>query len=221
MQHLESATPPSVARLRTPLARWIRTSAAILLTLAAPAVSTSGALTTGLNGTSPAVRFPPGYGATLAATVAATALAAVLAALIARRDALAAIPVSLGLWAITGLSVVEAGIQLGHTGLTHWGIILIAASLTGAAAGMLLAACRRQPGQPPSPRTRRAPATCPGHTRPAKPTGQPAQTSAGRRGLYICGTPQHRPHRARTNQPGPAAAYGRRPHRYPLTSADG
>ena len=88
MQHLESPTPPSA---RVPLARWIRTPAAVLLTLAAPAVSTSGALTTGLNGTSPAVRFPPGYGATLAATVAATALAAVLAALIARRDALAGV----------------------------------------------------------------------------------------------------------------------------------
>jgi len=40
--------------------------------LAAPALSTSGALT-GLNGTSPAVGFPPGYGATLAATTLAAA----------------------------------------------------------------------------------------------------------------------------------------------------
>ena len=85
--------------------RYIRRSAAILLTLAAPLMSISGALTTGLNGTSPAVRFPPGYGVTLAATVAATTLAAVLAALIARRDALVAIPVSLGIWAIAGLAV--------------------------------------------------------------------------------------------------------------------
>jgi hypothetical protein len=43
-------------------ARWIRGTAAVLATLAAPAVATSGALTTGLNGTSPAVSFPPGYG---------------------------------------------------------------------------------------------------------------------------------------------------------------
>jgi hypothetical protein len=49
------------------------------MTLAAPAISFSGALTTGLNGTSPAVRFPLGYGVTLAATVAATTLAAALA----------------------------------------------------------------------------------------------------------------------------------------------
>jgi hypothetical protein len=140
-----------------PFARWIRRSAAILLTLAAPLVSISGALTTGLNGTSPAVRFPPGYGVTLAATAAATTLAAVLAALIARRDALVAIPVSLGIWAITGLSVVEAGLQLGYAGLTKWGVILVAASLIGAAAGMLLAARRGPPRQP----RHRAPATGP------------------------------------------------------------
>jgi hypothetical protein len=147
MQHLEStARPPA----RAPLAgwmsrsRWIRRSAAILLTLAAPFVSISGALTTGLNGTSPAVRFPPGYGVTLAATVAATTLAAALAALIARRDALVAIPVSLGIWAFTGLSVVVTGLQLGYTGLTKWGIILVVALVAGAAAGMLLAARRGQ-----------------------------------------------------------------------------
>jgi hypothetical protein len=62
------------------------------------------------------------------------------------------IPISLGIWAITGVSVVEAGIQLGHAGLTNWGIILTVASLIGAAAGMLLAAhrgpVRRQPRQP-------------------------------------------------------------------------
>ena len=139
MQHIELTARSSA---RAPLARWIRGSAAVLLTLAAPAVPTWGALTTGLNGTSPAVGFPPGYGVTFAATVAATTLAAVLAALIARRDALAAIPVSLGIWAITGLGVVAAGIQLGQTGLTQWGIILVAASLIGAAVGMLVAARR-------------------------------------------------------------------------------
>jgi hypothetical protein len=82
------------------------------------------------------------------ATVVATILAAVLAALVARRDALAAIPASLGIWAIIGLSVVAAGIQLGHVGLTRWGIILVAASLIGAAVGMLVAARRGQPGRP-------------------------------------------------------------------------
>jgi uncharacterized membrane protein len=122
MQHLDSATrPPAQAPPAGWMSRsrWIRRSAAILLTLAAPLVSISGALTTGLNGTSPAVRFPPGYGVTMAATVAATTLAAILTALIARRDALVAIPVSLGIWAITGLSAVAAGLQLGHTGLTE------------------------------------------------------------------------------------------------------
>ena len=127
------------------LARWIRGSAAVLLTLAAPAVSTSGALTTGLKGTSPAVIFPPGYGLTLVVTVAVTTFAAILAALIARRDALVAIPVSLGIWAITGLSVVVVAIQLGHTGLAHWGVVLVVASVIGAAAGLPLAAHRGRP----------------------------------------------------------------------------
>ena len=146
MQHLESAARPSA---QAPPAgwisrsRWIRRSAAILLTLAAPLVSISGALTTGLRGTSPAVSFPPGYGVTMAATVAATTLAAGLAALSARRDALIAIPVSRGIWAFTGLSVVAAGLQLGHSGLTRWGIILVVASVIGAAVGMPLAARRR------------------------------------------------------------------------------
>jgi hypothetical protein len=123
MQYPESAARSvhqSFARWMS-FPRWIRRSAAVLLTLAAPAISTSGALTTGLKGTSPAVMFPPGYGVTMVVTVTVTTLAAVLAALIARRDALAAIPVSFGLWLVTGLSVVIAGIQLGHTGLAHWG----------------------------------------------------------------------------------------------------
>jgi hypothetical protein len=163
MQHLESAGLP---RAHAPFARGIRAAAAVVIPLVAPVISMSGALTTGLNGTSPAVKFPPGYGATLAATVAATTLAAVLAALIARRDALVAIPVSLGIWAITGLSVVAAGAQLGHTGLTLWGVIVVAASVTGAAAGMLLAARRRRVGQQPG---LRAPATSqPSRTPPAR-----------------------------------------------------
>ena len=161
MQYLETAALRSA---HAPLARGIRVTAAALITLAAPALATSGALTTGLNGTSPAVRFPPGFGVTLAATVAATTLAAVLAALIARRDAPIAIPVSLGMWAITGLSVVAAGIQLGDPGLTGWGTILVAASVIAATAGMLLAARWRRARQQPGPRTR-----------------QPARTPAERR----------------------------------------
>jgi len=141
----------SFARWIAP-ARWMRRSGAVLLTLAAPAISFSGALTSGLKGTSPAVGFPPGFWVSLTATVAATTLAAVLAALIARRDALVAIPVSLGIWFITGLSVITAAAQLGHAGLARWGVILVAASLIGAAAGMVLAASRGRAGQPPSPR---------------------------------------------------------------------
>jgi len=144
MQHLETT---ALRSSHAPLARGIRVTTAVLLTLAAPAVSTWGALTTGLNGTSPAVRFPSGFGVTLAATVAATTLAAVLAALIARRDALVAIPASLGIWAITGAGVVAAGLRLGHAGLTGWGIVLTAASVIGAAAGILVAARRGQAGQ--------------------------------------------------------------------------
>ena len=137
MQHHESA---GLRPAHAPVTRGIRATAAVLIILAAPAISASGALTTALNGTSPAVRFPAGYGVALAATVAATAVAAILAALIARRDALIAIPVSLGLWLIIGLAVVVAGIQLGHAGLAHWGVVLVAASIIGAAVGMPLAA---------------------------------------------------------------------------------
>ena len=96
----------------------------------------------------PGWMFPPGYEVTLVATVAATTLAGVLAALVARHDALVTIPVSLGIWAITGLGVAAAGLQLGHTGLTHLGIILVAASLIGAAVGTLVAGRRGRPGQP-------------------------------------------------------------------------
>ena len=155
MQHLKPAgLPPAHA----PFARGIRGAAAALITLAAPVISMSGALTTGLKALSPRSGFPPGYGVTLAATVAATTLAAVLAALIARRDALVAIPVSLGLWAITGASVVAEGLQLGHAGLTGWGWILVAASLSGAAIGIPIAAHRRQARQQPAPHPTRQPA---------------------------------------------------------------
>jgi hypothetical protein len=138
--------PPAHA----PFARGIREAAAVLITLVAPVTSMSGALTTGLKGTSPWLGFPPGYGATLAATIAATTLAAVLAAFIAGRDALIAIPVSLGLWAIIGASVVAEGLQLGHAGPTGWGWILVAASVIAAAAGMLLAAHRGPARRPPA-----------------------------------------------------------------------
>ena len=166
MQHLESAgLPPAHA----PVARGIRAAAAVLIALVAPVISMSGTLTTGLNGTSPAVTFPPGYGVSLAATVAATTVAAILAALIARRDALITIPASLGLWAIIGVSVVAEGTQLGHTGLTGWGWILIAASVIAAAAGTAVAAHRGQASQRPGPRSRHLPASHREHSEPAQP----------------------------------------------------
>ena len=52
---------------------------------------------------------------------------------------------SLGIWAITGLSVVAVGVRLGHSGLTQWGVILVVASVIGAAVGMFLAARHRRP----------------------------------------------------------------------------
>lgn len=130
---------------------------------------TAGPATAPASQPDPAARRPPGYGVTMAATVAATTLAAVLAALIARRDALVAIPVSLGIWAITGLSVVEAGLQLGHTGLTQWGIILVVASVTGAAAGMLLAARRGRASRSSPGAAELSPHTQPSPAVPATP----------------------------------------------------
>lgn len=127
----------------------MRVTAAVVLCLAGPAVSFAGALTTGLSGTAAAVRFPPGFGVTLVATAAATILAAVLAALIARRDALGAIPAALGLWFVVGAGAGIAGIELNHPGLAHWGVVIMAASVAGAAAGMLLAARRGQPQSSP------------------------------------------------------------------------
>jgi hypothetical protein len=151
MQHLESAALPTV---RPSSARWIRVSAAVALCLAGPAVSLAGVLTTGLSGTAAAVRFPPGFWVTLVATAVATALAAVLAALTARRDALVAIPAALGIWFAAGVGAGIAGVELSHPGLARWGVVVIAASVTGAAAGMLLAARRGQAQNSPWPAVR-------------------------------------------------------------------
>jgi hypothetical protein len=148
MQHLESAALPTVRRSS---ARWIRVSAAVALCLAGPAVSLAGVLTTGLSGTAAAVTFPAGYGVTMAATAAATTLAAVLAALIARRDALVMIPAVLGFWLVVGVGAGVAGLALSHPGLAHWGIVIIAASITGAVAGMIQAARQRKAQKPPPP----------------------------------------------------------------------
>ena len=145
MQHLESAArPPAQAPLAGWMSRssWIRRSAAILLSLAAPAVSLATAFTTGLSGTAPAVRFPPGFWVTLVVTTAVTTLAAALAGHLARRDARVITPVTLGIWAITGAAAFSAGRHLGHAGLAQWGVLTVVASLTGTAAGVVLAAPR-------------------------------------------------------------------------------
>jgi hypothetical protein len=170
MQHLESAVPPIAHPSR---ARSIRVLAAAGLCLAGPAVSFTGVLTAGLSGTAAAVTFPPGYGVTMAATAAATTLAAVLAALIARRDALVMIPAVLGLWFTVGVGAGIAGIELSHPGLAHWGIVIIAASITGTVAGMIQAARQRRAHKP-----HRQPAT-PEHRASLKdqrPPGKPGRS---------------------------------------------
>jgi len=141
MQHVESAAPPAAHPLSAP---WMRMLAAVVLGLAGPAVSCAGMLTTGLSGTAAAVRFPPGYEVMLAVTAAASVLAAVLAGLIARRDALVAIPAALGIWFTVGVAAGIAGVELSHPGLARWGAAVAVASVTGAAAGMLLAARQGQ-----------------------------------------------------------------------------
>jgi len=151
MQHLESAVSP-IAHLSS--ARWVRVPTAVAPCLAGSAVSFARVLTTGLSGTAAAVRFPSGYGVTLVATAAATVLAAALAALIARRDALVAIPAALGIWFAVGVGAGIAGIKLSHPGLAHWGVAVMAASVIGAAAGMLLAARRGQAPNSLSPADR-------------------------------------------------------------------
>ena len=85
------------------------------------------------------------------------------ASIIARPDALITIPVSLGIWAITGLTVVAEGIQLRHAGLTGW----------GADPGRRIgdrSSRRHGPGRPP--RTH-GPAAWPAHPPPAR---QPSRT---------------------------------------------
>jgi hypothetical protein len=120
-------------------------AAALLLALAAPAVSLLPALTTGLHGSGAAVSFPHGLAVTLITTVAVTAVACALGAVIAGRAGLLLIPAGLVWWAILGLGVTLAGIALSHTHLTQWGIVLLAAVAAGLAAGLPLAALRPRP----------------------------------------------------------------------------
>jgi hypothetical protein len=119
-----------------------RVAAATLLALAGPAVSFLPALTTNVHGSGAAVTFPHGSTVTLVVTIVVTAIACALGALIAGRAGLIAMSLALGLWAVIGFAVTMAGVALGHTHLTEWGIALMAAAVAGAAVGLPLAARR-------------------------------------------------------------------------------
>jgi hypothetical protein len=135
-------TPSRATRTSAP-STLARAAVAMLLALAAPAVSFLPALTTDIHGSGAAVRFPHGYGVMLIVTIAVTAVACALGALIAGRAGLVAISLGLGLWLVIGLAVTLAGVSLSHhTNLTEWGLALIAAVLVGAAVGLPLAARR-------------------------------------------------------------------------------
>ena len=121
---------------------FARAAVATVLALAAPAVSFLPALTANVHGSGAAVTFPHGYAITLLVTVVVTAVACAAGALIAGRAALVAISIGLAAWAVIGLAVTSAGVALGHTHLTEWGIALIAAALAGAAVGLPIAARR-------------------------------------------------------------------------------
>jgi hypothetical protein len=115
---------------------------ALVLALAAPAVSLLPALMTGVRGTGAAISFPHGFAATLLVTAAVVAAACAAGAWLARRAGLAAIPLGLAPWLVVGIGVVAAGLSLGHAHLTDWGIVLLAAVAAGLAAGLPLAATR-------------------------------------------------------------------------------
>jgi len=115
---------------------------ALVLALAAPAVSLLPALMTGVRGTGTAISFPHGFAVALLVTAAVTAAACAAGAWLARRAGLAAIPLGLALWSVIGAATVVAGLSLGHANLTDWGILLLSAVAAGLAAGLPLAATR-------------------------------------------------------------------------------
>ena len=129
---------------RTPVPRTLAAAAvAMLLALAAPAVSFLPALTTSIHGSGAAVTFPHGYPVMLIITIAVTAVACALGALVAGRAGLVAIPLGLAPWAVAGLALILAGASLGHHAhLIDWGIALMAATVAGAATGLPLSARR-------------------------------------------------------------------------------
>ena len=129
---------------RTPVPRTLAAAAvAMLLALAAPAVSFLPALTTSIHGSGAAVTFPRGYPVMVIVTIAVTAVACALGALVAGHAGLVAIPLGLAPWAVAGLALILAGASLGHHAhLIDWGIALMAATVAGAATGLPLSARR-------------------------------------------------------------------------------
>jgi len=117
-----------------------RATVATLLALAAPAVSFL--LTTGIRGSGASVKFPHGYAAMLIVTVLVTGVASALGARIAGRAGFAAIRFVLAWWAVISFAVTVVGVSLDHAQLTRLGIAILAAALTGMAAGLPLAARR-------------------------------------------------------------------------------
>ena len=131
-----------VATRTSTLGTLARAAVAMLLALAAPAVSFLPALTTNIHGSGAAVTFPHGYPVMLIVTIVVTAVACALGALIAGHAALVVMSIALAVWAVIGLAVTFAGAALGHTHLTLWGIAFMAAALAGAVVGLPPAARR-------------------------------------------------------------------------------
>ena len=100
----------------------------------------------------------------------------------------------------------------GHTGLTHWGIVLVAASLIGAAVGMLLSPAADSQSGPTMARP------LPTQSRP-----DPQRPSLGRRTPPREGS-SYRPHIIRQSRRGPGKPTGpgggirTAPQPHPLTS---
>ena len=124
----------------------VRAFVAFLLALAAPAVSLLPALATGFSNPGnkhDLIAFRHGFAVLLIVTLAVTAAACALAGYLGRRAALFAIPLALFWWAISGLGVLAAGIVLGHARTAEWGVVLLAAAVAGALAGLPIAASSR------------------------------------------------------------------------------
>ena len=135
--------PPAAARYAGTV---IRGFVAFLLALAAPAVALLPAFAAGFSNPGDKrdlVTFPHGFAVLLIVALAVTAAVCAVAGYVGKRAALFAIPFALFWWAISGLGVLVAGIVLGHSHTAEWGVVLLAAAVVGALAGLLIAARAR------------------------------------------------------------------------------